>query len=366
MSFGKLGAMGRGMGHLGALGGLRALYPVLGVLASPPTATWKGNGTTAITSPVTYNQLSGVWRYLNATATHASGYYQVTPSTAQGFIADTETASDEVDLRFLRFNSSINIFVNRQPISATGFTTDAAGSADLLQLRFAGTPLEGTVKRIRVYGRNVLFAGMYISTGKTAAIPTNNRPVYAIEGDSYTADTGAGAPGLAYYRYCFEALGYDVVMDGVGSTGYLTAAGATAAETRMTNRIGVLPYAPDRIGILLGLNDAGGNMTTLATNHAATVAAANTAHPGVPVDTWGPWTPQGETANLALVKNALIASAAANNSAYFNIADIINSGNKATYGLASEAPNYVHPNADGHIFLGGQMAFLGRAAGIMV
>lgn len=123
------------------LGIVRPLYSVLGAMTSPPTATWKGDGTTTIVGAVTYNQVSGVWRYLNATATHASGYYQTTPNTGQGFIADTETAADEVDLRFLRFNSSIMVFVNRQPIASSSFTTDAAGSANLLQLRFAGTPL---------------------------------------------------------------------------------------------------------------------------------------------------------------------------------------------------------------------------------
>ncbi|MCK1676636.1 SGNH/GDSL hydrolase family protein [Bradyrhizobium sp. 150] len=348
------------------LGGAKPLYPMLGLMASPPAATWKGDGTTTIAGAVTYNQLSGVWRYLNATATHASGYYQATPSTAEVFVADTYVPSaDEVDLRFLRFNSSIMVFVNRQPISATAFTTDASGSANLLQLRFAGTPLEGQPKRIRVYGINILFAGMYISFGKTAALPTGNRPVMALETDSYGGDTG-GVTGLGFYRSCFEALGYDVVIDPVGSTSYLTGAGATAAATRMTNRIGVLPAAPTRIGLFLAFNAQGGDMGLLATNHAATIAAKEAVWPGVPVDTWGPWTPQGETANLALVKNALIASAAANNSKFFDIANIINASNAATYGYAAEAPNYVHPNVAGHTYLGEQMALRGRAGGLLV
>ncbi len=348
-------------------GGLAPLYAVPGVMASPPVATWKGDGTSTISSPVSYSTASGAFRILNATSQHASLYTQASPSAGMATVYETIVQNaDSVDLRFRRNNITMMVFVDDAPISNTIFSTNGDGNEDILQLRFAGTAYEGVPKRIKVIGINILWAGIRISAGGTASAPTVNRPVVAILGDSYTQGIGAPSAGMTFARWCFGALGYDILPEGVGGTGYLTGAGSTAAVTRMTARIGALPAAPSRIALCLGYNDAGGNMTTLAANHAAVVAAANSEWPGVPVATFGPWTPLGETANLLLVRNALAASAGANNSKFIDIANIINSGNAAAYGLSSEAPGYVHPNESGHQYLGEQMALVARAAGLPV
>ena len=347
------------------LQGVRGLLTVPGLMANPPSAAWRGSGTTGITSPVTVEHDNAAIRYLNAVSTHASGSYQVNPDASEAMVFEFVTAATLIDIRVLRFNSTFFVFVDNELISLTEFSTDSAGSADILALDFTGTPKANTSKKIKLIGVNMLFSRVFLSTGASATLPSPNRPLVAVLGDSYTQGSGTSdatkmGAGVTWARHCLDALGYDYLPEGVGSTGYLTAAGPTAAATRMSDRLGVIPHTPAFVLLALGFNDAGGDMGVLATNYAATVAAANTAFPGVPVVTQGPWTPVGATANLILVKNALIAAAATASSQFIDIQDIINTSNMAIY---TDVDN-THPNVAGHAFLGNAIAQRMLAAGL--
>lgn len=338
----------------------RRLQSVPGLMADPPTATWRGSGTTGISSAVTISKSSGKFRFLNAIATHASTYYVSSPSSGQAFVVDFVTSAAQVDIRLLRFNSQFNVFVDNAPISATKFVTDSAGSADILALDFTGTEKETSSKRIKLIGFNIQFNGVYLSAGADAAAPTTNRRIAAILGDSYTQGSGATSAGETWARYCFDALGYDIMPEGVGGTGYLTGAGTTAAATRMTDRIGVMPHAPNLIAVALGYNDAGGNMTTLATNCATTIAAARAAWPSARIVIIGPWTPLGTTTNLDLVRSTLITAAATAGVTFLDTLGIITAANSAAYGYGDN----VHANVDGYAYIGHQLALRGLSLGL--
>lgn len=335
------------------------LYPVLGAMPSPPTAAWTGSGTTSISSAVSVARNSGKWRYLMATQQHASTFWQPSPYAGEDMVMQTmESGSDVVDIRQLHSLCKFHVRVEYPDypalsglVSSTAFTRDASGASDILKLDFSATPQPSARKKITIDGFNMLFGGIYVKPTFDGALPTPNRQIAVVFTDSY-GDHNADGVATSAMKRALQALGYDVYIAYKSGMGYLSTS-SDAPDTRATAVLSVLPYAPSLIVFALGFNDAGGNMTTLATNHAATVAAAAAAQPGATIATLGPWTPLGSTANLTLVNNALIASCAGLGRPFVDIADIINAGNAATY---TDADN-IHPKDQAaHTFLGNAIA----------
>lgn len=329
--------------------GAPSLLPVPSLMSAAPTTTWRGTGTTTITSPQAISKTAV--RQLGPTAVHASGYIEASPDAGMAMPWDMYVNAPVIDLRVLRFNSKFNVFVDNAPISGSAFTTTSDGQPDLLTLDFSALANPTATKRLKVFGINMLENGFYIGPTYSAWPPTNNNKIAAILGDSYTQGTGATSVGETWARFGLSALGYDIFPEGIGGAGYLTT-GTTAPDTRMTARLGAMPVGPDLIVLALGYNDSAGSQSTIATNHVATVAAARAAWPNARIVTLGPWTPLGATANLTTTKNTLATSSSSVGVDFIDIENIINSTNAVAFGNGDN----VHPNAAGHQYLGNQIA----------
>lgn len=338
------------------LGGPKSLVPVKGVMSDPPTATFRGTGTTPISSAQQIAPFAATMLNINAIKAHGSGYYQCDPSVSMAFIQEWVTDAPIVDIKMLKNNSNFVVLVDDQPIQAAPFTTDSSGQPDILAVDFSATATPSKARRFTWFGINMLTYGFYVGSSYSVSKPAS-KPLAAIVSDSYAQGTGANGTAQTWARYCFKALGYDFLPEGVGSAGYLS---VTTPASRITDKIGNMPVAPALVVLALGYNDAGGNQANIAASHAACVAASRALWPSVRVVTMGPWTPLGATAGLTTVKNTLMASAAANGSRFIDIENIINASNASIY----TGPDLAHPTASGHPFLGAQSALRFRAARI--
>lgn len=261
-------------------------------------------------------------------------------------------------------NSRVMVWINDQPAVSNHLQLTASGAAEFMNVDFGGARQN---VRVRIDGFNMPFGGVVMGANDTIWPANNVAPIMAFgPGDSYTQGTGARGQSLNWAATMARCLGYRFWAEGIGSTGWNSASPNTPAERVAAKGLNSLvrrvagvntPATVDKSIVPLGYNDAGGNMTNAAAAFDAFWAAASK-KPDLII---GPWTPQGTTANLTLVKGMLQARAAAYGIPYLDIDGIINMANEA---VLTDTDN-IHPTYAGHDFIGTRIAQLAVAAGYL-
>jgi lysophospholipase L1-like esterase len=260
----------------------------------------------------------------------------------------------------IEYNTAFEIRVNGIPVQDTQFKFGATGGARVVQVDFAGVAKD---RKIELFGRLMPFGGVWVASADTVSYPSEDDAVPLIAfapGDSYTQGTGAASPRQTYAGAAADALGLDFWSEGIGSSGWLSS-GANLAATRIQQYVAPLSKAPSIVVTPLGFNDAGGDLTLVATNYDAAVAQIRAAWPAAAIVTLGPWTPKGATTvHLTAIKQVLMDRAAANGVLFIDIEGIITLGNMAQY----TGSDLTHPTAEGHRYLGAKIAERMRTAGL--
>jgi lysophospholipase L1-like esterase len=280
----------------------------------------------------------------------SSGYYGNTANNGVACLWEWTTDAVQLDILTAGLNTQGTLYVDGVRVNNTGFTTDASGQPYTYTVAFGGSPVVRTYKLFMI---NSMFGGINIPGVASVWIPAHaRRPLAWILGDSYTYGTNAALCSTAGVALMCELLGIEPIPDGIGGTGWnSTSANDPATRVaRLTslNRVSEVKY----VFLDLGYNDAGGNMTTLATNFAATVAAVRLAAPLATVIAFGPATPLGNTTNLGLVKTAVAAQCAALGIPFVDVQDWVSATNKSLY----TAGDNVHPTQAGYDFIAGRRA----------
>lgn len=262
------------------------------------------------------------------------------------------TNSAAFEIGIIQFSTQMRIFVDGKLASAA-ISTNSSGAEIFYKLAFA----DRRQRRITVVGVNMPFQFVVLSAGDAIWPAKDDIPIACFAGDSYTfGNGGTGGPALSYAMLCGFALGYRVIPDAVGGTGWNTT-GSNSPLTRLgtiganalVKRVSAANTAitPELHVVAYGFNDAGGNMTTLSAAASAYIAAS-----AVKPVVIGPWTPAGETADLILVKNALSSVAGSTGCKFIDISTFVTSGNKASL---IDVDN-VHPVLHGHDYLAQRIA----------
>lgn len=318
------------------------------VMASPPTVTITNSLVSSITSPNTFGGSNSCWGYSPVPFVQdaaLSNYYKALGGTALHSIIEFWCDDHTIELRLLSYNSGFTVEVNGELLNSGGYSLAADGSPQVFKIDWSGVR---ALRYYRICGQNFVFNGAWTTASGTVLAPVaTGAPLMVFLGDSYTDGTGALKHSLNYYNAFGRAIGVRTWGHGVGGAGWNTT-GTNAPATRVATHFPNLTEEPTAVILALGYNDAGGNMTTLAASHAATVDAVAAVFPNTRIWTMGPWTPIGGTVNLTLVKNALVTSAAAKSSPFIDIENVINSANKGTW----TGGDNTHPNAAGHVYIG--------------
>lgn len=319
------------------------------VMASPPTITRTAGASTTLANFTFFGPSSGAWTLSPIPVSSVGGFLRGTYSTALQWTASFWTDADIMELYFNGAATSMAISCNGELIQAAAITENSG--AVLYKLEFSDV----RPRLIQVLGQNLQFGGVFtngISSRTTCwPAPTVLRPpLVLIMSDSYGVGVG-GIFGQSFAQAFGRALGCRTYVEAISSSGWLTTTPNTPLE-RFTNKQALLLEQPSLVVSCLGYNDAGGNMTTLGTNYAAWFAAVKAAWPSVPIYTVGPWTPQGSTANLTLVKNALSTACTAAGGTFVDFENVVSVGNKNIW----VGGDFVHFNGVGHQFGGCRLA----------
>lgn len=331
-------------------------YP-LALSADSPTIT--NNATATITGGQTLDPDHAALTYYSHSGLFRMGGYLVYNNGGQLTQLEFMTNSAALEIGIIRYTAQFRVFVDGLPASAA-LSNDAAGSAIFYKLAFASRK----VRRITVVGVNMPIYQIVTSAGDAIWQAPDDQPLMCVAGDSYTfGNGGAGGVCFAWSQLFGRGLGYRVIVDAIGGTGW-NSSGSNAPLTRlntvganvMTKRIAGVnsPRVPDAHVAAFGYNDAGGDMGSLAANAAAYIQASI-----VKPVLIGPWTPQGDTSPLTSAKSALASVAAAQGVKFVDASGLVDANNKASL---TDVDN-VHPTIDGHSYLAHRLAVRARASG---
>lgn len=324
-----------------------------------PTYTKTDQAATTITGGVMVSRGSGKFRYTGPAVGNwpaqssfyvpgGTGTLQVSAMLNVDFMTDAQY----VEIYTLRYNTKLDIRVN-------GFITnsvslDSAGSATLLKLDF-GADSVGVVKHIELAGFNFPFGGVFTEASGSVWYPSlDKRPLIYFFGDSYTQGTGAAGPDQVYAKVIANQLGMRSYQDGIGGTGWASSDAANLVTERFNRRLDKMGEAPDFVVAALGYNDSGANVDTVKNNLDAWVKLVQAKYPDAKIVVLGPWTPLGATAALDTIEDAIKAKCTELNLSFVSAKDVLNAKNKGIYNSGDN----VHPNQNGHNFLGYRMAAL--------
>ena len=352
------------IGAGGSITGISVSRP--GVYSTNPTnpvsqASTTGSGTGA-TFTVTMNGgvpsgLAGTTTIYGPQSTYLN-YFGNGPTTEGGMTYGDNThcwwefSTDAAifDLRFTAYNSSFQVFVNGERLSASAFTTDASGGRYVLTLDFTSR----AIRTIRVVGFNMRFVGVLVQSTAQIWKPVEpRRPKAWVLGDSYTFGTGATDTTASANIIMAECLGLDILTDGVGGAGWTGSTSGTPAQ-RITTKLTPLTHDPEIIFFDLGYNNGAStpNVPAIETGINDAVAAARTIKPNARLIAFGPATPQGSTTNLTTVKNTIIARCTALGVSFIDVEGWITMNNESFY----IGVDNVHPTPEGHRYLGERKA----------
>jgi lysophospholipase L1-like esterase len=277
----------------------------------------------------------------------SSGFYGNTTQNSTHTSWEWSTDALNFDIKMIGLSSAVVLFVDGVRVDTTGASTDASGS----QYRYTVTFGTAVPRNFRLYGFNGAFGGVILPATATLWAPTQGRrPLAWGMGDSYMLGTGATVNSTNAFSTMCTLLGMEFLADGRSGTGWTSTSGDLPA-TRATSKLGALTQTTvDYVFLDLGYNDAGGNMTTVATNFAAAVAAirATTQGANARIIVFGPATPLGTTANLTTVKTTLSTAATTAGVDFIDVDNWVSSSNSSVY----TGGDNVHPNQTGHDYIG--------------
>lgn len=320
------------------------------------TMTYATSSASSVTSGLGSGATSGNYRFTGVGPGNiaASGYYGNSVGNGTACLWEWNTDAAQFDIRLLGNNIKFMLFQDGVRTADLMSSTDASGSPYVCTI----TNSTGVPRTFKLFAINCAFNGIIAPTTASVWSPTHaRRPLAWILGDSYTygnVGTGTTVEARAADTSMCDLLGLEAVPDGVGGSGWLTAATGDPV-TRVQTKLGALTRTVDYVFLDLGYNDAGGNMTTLATVFDNTVAAirATTQAASARIIAFGPHTPLGTTGNLDLVKAAVSARATANGIPFVDVSTFVTSANKSLYTGADN----VHPLGQvGHDYLAGRYA----------
>jgi len=274
------------------------------------------------------------------------------------------TDSKDFTLGLIRVNSVMSLSYdegNGWQYAGT-ISLNATGAREWVQVAFAAK----RPRRIKLEGFNYGFAGVIpAATTDVFYRALDDTPLMLIVGDSYVGGTGSSAGDAGTWASaCAKALGFEGFYDGVGGSGWLTAAPGDPASRVASRGQDVLKRRNAALESLatidaalyaLGYNDAGGNQVALRASIAATVAACRVKPAFI-----GPWTPTGDTANLTTVATSISTAAQAAGLRFVDIRSIVTAENEDVM----TGVDNVHPTQYGHNWLGYRVAQAIRAAGV--
>lgn len=318
------------------------------------TVSWSANGQSTSLNRQTIGPTDSRFRFTGNGPTNlsASGFYGNTTENGTHSIYEWATDSQRVDIPMIGLNTTAVLFVNGQQVAATSLQTDVSGTQYLYAVDLGSSAW----REFKLVAFNGAFGGVRLDGTATLTAPLSGpRPLAWSLGDSYTLSTGAANAGSQHIMVMAEALGLDLIPDGVTSTGWNSSSGNVPA-TRVANKLNALTRQVDYVFLDLGYNDAGGSMTTAAAAFDAAYTAIK-ASSQVKATTkyfcFGPATPLGRTANLDLVRDMLSARCTAKGDVRFiDVGDWVNSTNKSKY----TGVDNIHPTPLGHAFLGARRA----------
>lgn len=314
------------------------------------TVAWSTGGMSTALSRVSVGATDSRYRFTgNGPGNQGgSGYYGNASGNGTHSSFEWATDSQRVDIRLIGLNTSGILYVDGKQLSSTTVTTDASGSAYAYSLEFSSS----VMRHFKWLAFNNGFGGVYIDSTATLTAPLFQTPPFGWSiGDSYSLSTGAENSGTTHIMAMADQLGIDILPDGIGGAGW-NSGGATAPATRITAKLATLTRTPAYVFLDMGYNDAGGNMTTLATAFDTAVTAIRSAAPNAKIFAFGPATPIGRTTNLDAVRDAISVRCAANGVTFIDVGDWVNSSNRTIYTGVDNA----HPTSRGHKYLGARRA----------
>ncbi len=351
---------------------------ILGVMATPPTIAYGGqgavsdlNGNTAyvrsyqsLASPNTDASAvntTGPFRWSGFPAlggtTFPNGYYAGAKASAITTPLAEPTYAVEFDLYGDAFEFSLKgltganfqMFVDDQPIALDPTVPGGSIPNDGYNYRVKATLAAVGLYRIRLeFGIATRFGGIDIAATHDIMYPSTSgmKPRCVLFGDSYVNGSGSGileGPG-GIAGELGRVMGWDVIASGYGSTGYLT--GAVTFRGRVAND--VIALAPDIVIVLGGLNDqAGQTPANIATEAGLLYAQIRAGLPSAQIYVAAVNAPGGANAPNLAIKAALEVVCAAQSPAIPYI-DIAPAFTRAS-GLISA--DTVHPNYAGYRWL---------------
>jgi lysophospholipase L1-like esterase len=166
---------------------------------------------------------------------------------------------------------------------------------------------------------------------------TSGSPTIAVLGDSYSLGIGVAGPGVAWPAALGERLGAEVIVDGVGGTGFTTRGFCPENPVLYGERLDADPPDAEVVVVQGSVNDATGGRPEDVGAAAEDVLRDLEGVPTVVV--MGPAViPAAETADLRVIDAALRAAAADAGRAYVPLLDA---------GIPI-LPDRVHPTLAGH------------------
>ena len=317
------------------------------------TVSWSANGQSTSLNRQTIGPTDNRFRFTGNGPTNlsSSGFYGNTIDNGIHSIWEWATDSQRVDIPMIGLNTQAILLVNGQQVSVTVLATDASGTQYLYAVDLGSSAW----REYKLVAFNGAFGGVRLDGTATLSAPLSGpRPLAYSIGDSYELGNGAGNPASSHIFIMAEALGLDIIPDGVSGSGWLTAATGDPTS-RIGNHLNTLTRQVDYVFFDLGYNDGGGNMTNLAASVTSAIAAAK-ASSNVKASTkyfaFGPATPLGRTGNLDTVRDAISARCAAAGVRFFDVGDWVNATNKTKY----TGGDNIHPTTLGYAYLGARRA----------
>lgn len=334
------------------------------VAATQPTVTTTYDST--LSTFFTYAANPTAFNFYGGPATSLYGGYTAQANQVGGGYnsATLEFCTDAPKLQMRTIQGCSMLVVDEQPISASGVATAAGGGEQQIVLDWGG------VRKVRTY-RALLkpdqpFLRVGVDSLSRIWAPSNDDVVrLAIDGDSYMAGSGlTSAVPLTMANIAAEMLGIKDVWNGaVGGTGWLNAGAAQTIRGRISNLISA---APDEVWVAAGTNDSPSGIQTEVQTYLTQLRAGL---PNVPIILFGPWPKAtGPSQTILDVEAAILAAVTAQNDPMVKFVPVASddrgswlfgtgsngsgSGNAALY-LGSDG---VHPNNNGHLYLGRRIA----------
>jgi lysophospholipase L1-like esterase len=386
MAFGKLGAMGRGMGHLGALGGASDSRWRIGLaklqsaaqaaangvnspshaaaMSSPPTVSTSTNisllsGITSVVQQWSDGTLVQPGMYGGTLQTLNTNYVRFLTSTPSGttqqplgaWRVERQIKASKVGFKVSGSAFKYRVLVDDQYVDLTGTDVGLSSPAYILvDFTSAGGRQS---RKIAIEGQSSAAAGaIYVASGDTIGTVPGPDPVLSITlGDSFVqTSTGADNAADGFWVVANDANGFrSGIGSGVGSTGYLNDSSGGKYTLRQRLSYDLTGVNPDAVIVEMSVNDLSYDASAVAAEALLAWREIRTLAPAAPIFAIGPWdlnAPAAPSAAQVAVSAALSTAASGFPGLYYY----------DPVGISFSKADAVHPDTAGHATLGAWLA----------